>query len=50
MLENLLDITKDFIIDPANEWQPENEDLKVPKRLIFRDNHKEWWTDQATHK
>jgi len=50
MLENLLDITKDFIIDPADEWQPENEDLKVPKRLIFRDNHKEWWIDQATRK
>jgi hypothetical protein len=48
--ENLIDITKDFIIESADEWPPENEDLKVPKRLIFKDNQKKWWTDQATRK
>ncbi|MBL0236652.1 MAG: hypothetical protein IPQ02_08605 [Saprospiraceae bacterium] len=49
-LDNLIDITKDFTIEIANEWQPDNEELKVPKRLIFKDNQKKWWTDIPTRK
>jgi len=45
-----IDITKDFIIEHADEWLPDSEDLKVPQRLIFRDNLRKWWTDVPTRK
>lgn len=48
--QNTIDITKDFIVEEAKEWTPENEDLTVPKRLIFKDNLKKWWTDKRTRK
>lgn len=43
--ENFLEITSDFVFEKAEEWQPKNEELKVPERLIFRDRLQKWWTD-----
>lgn len=42
----LLDISKHFFFEHAMEFVPENEELKVPERLIFKDNLTKWWTDE----
>lgn len=46
--ENLIDITKDFIITDATEWEHENDQLTVPKRKIFKDKLNKWWSDIPT--
>ena len=45
---DLIDIAKDFEISMADEWQPDNEELKIPERLILKDKLKKWWSDEAT--
>jgi hypothetical protein len=42
----LLDISQHFIFELAPEFVPENEELKVPERLIFKDNLMKWWSDE----
>lgn len=41
----LLDLTKDFKFEQAEEWQPENEEMKIPQRLIYKDKLSKWWGD-----
>ena len=42
----LLDIGDHFTFERALEFVPENDELKVPERLIYKDNEKKWWSDE----
>jgi competence protein CoiA len=45
--EKLLDIATDFTFEKAGEWEPKNEKMKIPERLIFRDTLPKWWPEEA---
>jgi len=42
--DGLLNIADKFKAVHANEWEPDNEKMKIPERIIFRDNLDKWWS------